>query len=149
MRSNKIRRVPDGQIFSYPGPGADSHPRPLRVLIADDERDTVASLEALLQDEGHHTCCVFHGRDVISRMAEFAPDVVLLDIGMPGMTGYDVARELRRRYGSATPVLIAVTAWGKSADRLMAKAAGIHHHFGKPYDPQELLRLIASIGAGP
>jgi CheY-like chemotaxis protein len=119
------------------------------VLIADDDRDACASLEALLHDEGHSTCCVFNGADVRARIADFGPDVVLLDIGMPGMTGYDVARDLRMRYGSAKPVLIAVTAYGKSADKLMARAAGIDHHFQKPYEPRELLGLLTKIGKSP
>ena len=139
----------DGRNPSLPGVPVAARPRPLRVLIADDDRDTVASLEALLHDEGHSTCCVFHGRDVVFRVADFGPEVVLLDIGMPGMTGYDVARELRQRYASAKPILVAVTAWGTAVDRLMAKAAGIDHHFHKPYDPRELLGLLARIGARP
>ena len=138
----------DGCTLALPGSGAAPRPKPLRVLIADDDRDCCASLEALLHHEGHSTCCVFNGADVRGRLADFGPDVVLLDIGMPGMTGYDVARDLRARYGSAKPVLIAVTAYGKSADKLMAKAAGIEHHFQKPYDPRALLALLAKIGAG-
>lgn len=120
----------------------------LRVLVADDDRDTVASLEALLHDAGYQTCAVYHGRDVRAAIAQFAPHVVLLDIGMPGMSGYDVARELRQHYGSAKPVLVAVTAWTKSADKLMARSAGFDHHVGKPYDPNELLELIAKAAGG-
>lgn len=127
-------------------PSAGPNRGRLRVLIADDDRDTVASLEALLHDEGHHTRAVYHGRDVVNAVGDFVPDVVLLDIGLPGMTGYDVARHLRERYGSAKPVLIAVTAWTKSTDKLMmAKYAGFDHHVSKPYEPRELLGLIAQV----
>jgi len=128
-------------------PGPDTRPigaRRLRVLIADDDRDTTASLEALLQDEGHETLSVYHGRDVKLVVAMFRPDVVLLDIGMPGVTGYDIARELNEAFGPARPVLIAVTGWAKAADRLMAIHAGCDHHVGKPYDPVALLALVAS-----
>src|SRR5947207_6593549 len=118
--------------------------RALRVLIADDHRDTVASLQALLQDEGHETASVYSGGEVNVMVAMFKPDVVLLDIGMPHMSGYDIARELNNAYGKARPVLIAVTAWAKSADRLMAMHAGFDHHVAKPYDPQALLALVAA-----
>lgn len=76
---------------------------------------------------------------------DFGCDVVLLDIGMPGINGYDVARIFRKTYGGAKPVLIAVTAWNRTPDQLMAKAAGFDQHFGKPYDPQRLLATLREI----
>ena len=121
------------------------NPRCLRVLIAEDDRDTAASLEALLKDEGHQTRCVYRGREVVGMARDFAADVVLLDIGMPGMNGYDIARVFRKLYGSAAPTLIAVTAWNKSADMLMAKHAGFDHHVAKPYDPKALLGLVEEV----
>jgi DNA-binding response OmpR family regulator len=119
--------------------------RRLRVLIAEDDRDSAASLEALVQLEGHETRCVHRGRAVVGVARDFGCDVVLLDIGMPGINGYDIARIFRKTYGSAGPVLIAVTAWNKSADKLMAKHAGFDHHFGKPYDPNELLAVLREL----
>jgi CheY-like chemotaxis protein len=71
--------------------------------------------------------------------------VVLLDIGMPKMSGYDVARTLRERYGSARPALIAVTGRAGETDRQQARAAGFEHHVAKPYQPGELLRLIGQL----
>jgi len=88
--------------------------RALRVLIAEDERDSAASLEALLNDEGHQTRCVYRGRHVAGAVHDFKPDVVLLDIGMPGINGYDIARLLRKTFGSSKPTLIAVTLPGRS-----------------------------------
>jgi len=130
--------------------GTQPNPRRrLRVLIAEDDRDTAASLAALVQDEGHETHCVHRGREVVGAARDFAADVVLLDIGMPGMDGYDIARVFRKLYGSAAPTLIAVTAWNKSADKLMAKHAGFDHHVGKPYDPKALLDLLAGIATRP
>jgi len=126
-----------------PPPAGHSLPgaKQLRIVIADDDRDTAASLEALLNDEGHQTRCVYHGRDVLRMVDNFRADVVLLDIGMPGKNGYEVARELRERYGNATRI-IAVTAWAKSAHKMLAEKVGFDHHLAKPYDPQELLALI-------
>jgi DNA-binding response OmpR family regulator len=122
-----------------------SAPRSLRVLIAEDDRDSAASLEALVTDEGHQTRCIHRGREVAGAVHDFWPDVVLLDIGMPGINGYDIARILRKTFGSSKPTLIAVTAWSQSADKLMAKAAGFDYHFGKPYDPESLLAILRDI----
>jgi len=130
-----------------PAGDARPSPRPLRVLIAEDDRDSAASLESLLQLEGHDTRCVYRGREVVGAARDFGCDVVLLDIGMPGISGYDIARIFRKTYGSAKPMLIAVTAWNRTPDQLMAKAAGFDHHFGKPYDPAQLLALLREVAS--
>ena len=114
----------------------------LRVLIADDERDQVATLALLLVDEGHEVREAYRGSEVLSMVRDFDPDVALIDIGMPGMTGYDVARELRQEFGKKRPLLIAVTGWKQSSDRILAKLAGFDHHLAKPYEPQALLELL-------
>ena len=127
-------------------------PRPdrrLRILIAEDDRDSATSLEALLNDEGHQTHCVHRGREVVGAARDFAADVVLLDIGLPGINGYDIARVFRKVYGAGGPMLVAVTAWNMAADKLMAKHAGFDHHIGKPYDPKALLVLLIAIATRP
>jgi CheY-like chemotaxis protein len=118
-----------------------------RVLVADDDQDTVLSLTTLLRDEGYEVRGVHRGAEVLQAVFNFAPDVVLLDIGMPQMSGYDVARTLRERYGSARPALIAVTGRAGETDRQQARAAGFEHHVAKPYEPRELLRLIGQLSA--
>jgi len=116
-----------------------------RILVADDDEDTVVSLTALLHEEGYTVRGVHRGADVLQAVFDFAPDIVLLDIGMPQMSGYDVARTLRERYGSARPALIAVTGRAEKADRQQARAAGFEHHVAKPYEPSALLRLIGEV----
>jgi CheY-like chemotaxis protein len=118
-----------------------------RILVADDDKDTVLSLIALLREEGYEVRGVHRGSEVLQAVFNFAPDVVLLDIGMPQMSGYDVARTLRERYGSARPALIAVTGRAGEADRRHAQAAGFEHHVAKPYEPRALLRLIGELSA--
>jgi len=113
----------------------------LRILIADDERDQVATLALLLLDEGHQVREAYRGSEVLRMVRDFDPDVALIDIGMPGMTGYDVAREVRQVFGNR-PLLIAVTGWKQSSDRILAQLAGFDHHLAKPFDPLELLALI-------
>jgi two-component system CheB/CheR fusion protein len=119
-----------------------------RILVADDDTDTVDSLTVLLREEGYEVRGVHRGGEVLQAIFQFAPDVVLLDIGMPQMSGYEVARALRERYGSARPALIAVTGLTDSSHRRQAIAAGFEHHVGKPYEPRALLRLIGELAGG-
>ena len=114
----------------------------LHIVVADDDRDCVLSLTLLLQTEGHVVRGVYHGADVLNAVCDFGADVVLLDIGMPQLSGYDVARKLRERYGRAAPMLVAVTGWKKPSDKILAQIAGFDHHLAKPYDPHALLALL-------
>src|SRR5512138_1834714 len=112
----------------------------LRILVADDEPDAVTSLMMLLREEGHEVRGVHSGAGVLTGVHDFGPDVVLLDLGMPQVSGYQVARALRERYGSARPVLIAITGHNTPGDRLLSQLAGFDHHLAKPYDANHLLR---------
>lgn len=117
----------------------------LRILIADDEPDTVVTLKVLLEEEGHDVIGVHDGGDVLREARKSPPDAVILDIGMPGLNGYDVARALRAMYGQACPTLIAVTAYASAPDKLVGKDAGFHHHFGKPVALDELLAALSGV----
>ena len=116
--------------------------QPLRVLLADDDRDGAMMLSTLLLLEGHEVVMVHGGQEALDAAREFRPDVVLLDIGMPKISGYEAARRLRQRYGDDCPVLIAVTCWKQASDKILASLAGFDHHVAKPYHPAELLRLL-------
>src|SRR5215216_7132011 len=122
-----MRGVKDSVPTAATAPLA-SGKRRLRILVADDERDQVATLALILLDEGHEVREVFRGSEVLRMVRDFDPDVALIDIGMPGMTGYDVAREIRQVYGNARPLLVAVTGWKQSSDRILARLAGFDHH---------------------
>ena len=128
--------------------GAARTKRKLRILIADDDRDHVMTLAALLIDEGHEVREVYRGSEVQRLVRDFDPDVALIDIGMPGMNGYDAAREIRQEFGKARPMLVAITGWKQSSDRILAKLAGFDHHMPKPFDPKVLLELIAPLSTG-
>lgn len=118
-------------------------PRRLRVLVVDDERDTVLTLVQLLRDEGHETRGLCKPGEVMAAMQAFDPDVVLVDIAMPEMSGWDVAREIRRRYGESRPLLIAISGlYKQSADQVLGQLAGFNHYVAKPYDPAVLLKLL-------
>jgi DNA-binding response OmpR family regulator len=116
--------------------------RPLRILLADDDRDATLSLATLLKLEGYAVLHVYDGDAALDVMREFDPDVVLIDIGMPKRSGYEVARHIREHYGEKRPVLVALTGWKQASDRILATLVGFHHHIAKPYDPGQLLALL-------
>jgi CheY-like chemotaxis protein len=134
---------------SRPDTGAQPHPtpgvQPLRVLIADDDRDGTTTLLMLLELEGYVVRAVHGGQEALDQAREFKPDVVLLDIGMPKITGYEAARRLRQRYGDECPVLIAITGWKQASDKILASLAGFDHHVAKPYEPAALISLLAKV----
>ena len=115
---------------------------PPRVLIADDDRDGTITLSTVLELEGYQVRAVHGGQDALDAAREFRPHAVVLDIGMPKVTGYDCARRLRQRYGDDCPMLIALTGWKQASDKILANLAGFDHHVAKPYEPAELIRLL-------
>ena len=129
-------------------PAAVSKAAPIRarrVLVVDDNADAAESLAMLLQISGHETKVVTDAAKVVSVSAEFMPQVAVLDIGLPGINGYELARQLRQQTDHAEVVLIALTGYGQNQDRKRASEAGFDYHFVKPVDPDE---LEAAIGAG-
>jgi CheY-like chemotaxis protein/nitrogen-specific signal transduction histidine kinase len=125
---------------------ADSVPsRPRRVLIADDNVDAGESLAMLLQLDGHEVGIARNGPEALELYERMRPEIAILDIGMPGLSGYDVARRIRQRNDAAQVTLIALTGWGQEADKARAMAAGFHHHFTKPVEPSTLSALISRL----
>ena len=117
----------------------------MRVLIADDNRDTVMTLGILLRSEGHEVWSTQAGKEVPSAVREFKPALVLLDIGMPDLSGYEVAQELYREYGPERPVLIALSGQCDASAKARADVSGFHHFIPKPYEPAGLLAFIAEL----
>jgi CheY-like chemotaxis protein len=116
---------------------------PRRVLIVDDNEDAANSLAMVLQLSGHETASVYTAADALEHAAVFKPDVVLLDIGLPGMDGYEVAQRLRELPGLRGVKLVAVTGYGRSDDRLRARDAGFDDHLTKPVEFEVLDRTLA------
>jgi DNA-binding response OmpR family regulator len=119
--------------------------RKIRVLVADDDHDMVLSLSALLLAEGYDVLGVHHGGDVVDTVAEFGPDVLLLDIGLPQTSGYEIVRALRERYGSARPIIVAITGRAGPVALRLSEMVGFDHHFTKPFEPKELLATLSSL----
>jgi CheY-like chemotaxis protein len=115
-----------------------------RILIADDNQDAAECLSMLLELAGHEVRVAHLGRAALAVAESFRPDVVLLDIGMPDLSGYEVAQGLRQEPWATRILLIALTGWGQDEDRRRALQAGFDHHLTKPVDSDELEAVIAN-----
>jgi two-component system CheB/CheR fusion protein len=122
---------------------AGGGPRPLRVLVVEDSKDAAGLLVMLLKLWGYDVRDVHDGPAALVTARTYHPEVVLLDIGLPGLNGYDVARQLRRESDPNRPLIVAMTGYGNAEDRRRSQEAGFDHHLLKPVDPGELERLLA------
>ena len=116
---------------------------PRRILLADDNADFAQSLAQLLSSRGHDVRVAYDGQEAIEAARAFQPQVAFLDIGMPKVHGYDVARRMRQDAPTARCVLVAVTGWGQEGDRQRAREAGFDRHLTKPVDPREIESILA------
>ncbi len=141
----RLPLLPQGALAA----GIASEPRvegsSLKVLIVDDNVSSAETTGRMLSMIGHETTLAFGGQEALEAARTFHPDVIMLDLGMPGMSGYDVCRELRRDPGFERTMLIAQTGWGQESDRRKTREAGFDHHLTKPVDLQELSRLLARV----
>jgi CheY-like chemotaxis protein len=121
-------------------------PTPVRkVLVVDDNRDAAESLTMLLELVGHQPRSLHDGLAAVEAVEEFQPDVVLLDLGLPGLNGYETARRIRGNPWGASVVIVAVTGWGQEEDRRRSREAGFDAHLLKPIDLRALEDLLASL----
>jgi CheY-like chemotaxis protein len=116
-----------------------------QILVVDDNCDAAESLAAVLEFMGNKTRWTHDGSEALRVAAESTPEVMLIDIGMPGMNGYELARAVRSKPWGTEVVLIALTGWGQDDDRRQAREAGFDAHILKPADPTELERLLQSL----
>jgi len=112
--------------------------------VVDDSDDMARSLQILLEHRGHETRVVHDGPAALLAFRIYQPDVVLLDVGLPEMSGYDVVRQLRDEPAERAPLIVAVSGYGQEADERRAIEAGFDAHITKPVDPDALLDLIAA-----
>jgi CheY-like chemotaxis protein len=119
-----------------------------RVLVADDNRDAGETLAMLLRLDGHEVHMATDGIEAVEVYIREKPDVAILDIGMPGLSGHEVARRIRELGGEPRVTLIAVTGWGQKADKDRATESGFDHHFTKPVEPTMLCALLANSKMG-
>jgi len=138
----RLPRIKDTAVVRQEARRAQSLPS-RRILIVDDSRDGGESLSVLLRVLGADVSLVHSGRAALQAVESFRPDVVLLDIGMPGMDGYEVARRIRANNVNRSIMLIALTGWGQEEDRQRSAAAGFNHHLVKPADIEQLRQLLS------
>jgi CheY-like chemotaxis protein len=117
-----------------------------RILVVDDHTDAAESLSELLELTGHEVHTVHDALAAREAVASLRPDAVLLDIGLPGMSGYDIAREIRGQPWGREMLLVALTGWGQAKDRARSREAGFDRHLVKPIDFAELEELLAEPG---
>jgi CheY-like chemotaxis protein len=118
----------------------------MRILVVEDLRDAADSMAILLKLWGYRPAIAYDGEHACELATALRPDVVLLDIGLPGMDGCEVARRLRQLPQTANSLLVAISGYGREADVQRCKEAGIDRHFLKPVEPGELQRLLANTG---
>ena len=128
-----------------PPPAAPVETRPLKVLVVDDNEAVAQTVGWMLEAIGHDYRLVHDGRDALAAAREFRPDAILLDIGLPGMDGYEVCRALRREPAFRATPIIAQTGWGQERDKTLASEAGFDRHLVKPVGLDRLESLLAEI----
>ncbi len=119
--------------------------RPLRILVVDDNADAADGMAMILEMEGDRVRVAYDGQGALKVAADFRPEIVLLDLGMPGLDGYEVARRLQQDPATRDAVLIAMTGWGQAQDRNRSAQAGFHHHVVKPVEPANVEALLDEI----
>jgi CheY-like chemotaxis protein len=119
--------------------------RTLKILVADDNFDAASSLADLLLLRGHDVILANDGKEALVKACEAVPDIIFLDIGMPGLTGLEVARAIRRSPAYEQMILVALTGWGTELDRERTRQAGCNHHFTKPIDLEAVDQLLLTI----
>jgi CheY-like chemotaxis protein len=120
-----------------------------RILVVDDDHDSAESLAMLIQLMGHEVRAAHNGLAAVDLAEAFRPDLIVLDIGMPGLDGYEVCRRIRQHSWGRAAVIAALTGWSRDEDRDRSEQAGFDHFLVKPVDPKALENLIAAVRRGP
>jgi CheY-like chemotaxis protein len=121
---------------------SESHIAPRRILVADDNRDSAETMSMFLKLSGHDVHIAHSGTEALEVAKRVRPDIGVFDIGMPDMSGYELAERIRHEAWGERITLIAVTGWGQDADKRKALGAGFDHHLTKPVDPEKLEQLF-------
>jgi CheY-like chemotaxis protein len=122
---------------------------PVRVLVVDDNVDAAKSLGLLLEESGHAVLTAYDGPTALEAAREFRPNVVLLDIGLPGIDGFEVAKRFRQQPDFGGVVLVALTGYGQATDKQRSLEAGFNHHLVKPASFGKVLQILANVPATP
>jgi DNA-binding response OmpR family regulator len=125
-------------------------PRAVRVLVVDDNKDIVLTLRLLLEDVGYEVSGAHDGREALVEFAGFDPDAVIADIGLPGASGWEIGRAVRKMSEGDRPLMIAISGeYTKVSDRILTEITGFNYFLAKPFDPKVLLSLLAQVSVEP
>lgn len=147
LASNSLKALPDALPTPQPAPADPPPTRALRILVVDDHADAATTLAALLEINGHITQVAHDGLQALKTAGEFRPDVVFLDIDMPGMNGYETAQALRQMPGLTHTVLVALTGWNGRKEKARSTTAGFDHHLAKPTELATVSALLSTLAA--
>jgi CheY-like chemotaxis protein len=139
----EARTEPSLENSAAEGPAVAGSTR--RVLVADDHQDSASSLAMMLQLLGNEVRVARDGLDAVGLAERFRPQVILMDLGMPNLDGYEATRRIREQPWGAEVVIVALTGWGQEADRVKSKAAGCDAHLVKPVDLPDLEKILAEL----
>jgi CheY-like chemotaxis protein len=126
-------------------PVTNTAPRRFKILVVDDNHDSALSMSMMLSIMGHETRTAHDGESAVITAETFLPEVILLDIGLPKLNGYEVAQRIREKSWGTSMYLIAVTGWGQDEDRQRSTEVGLNLHMVKPVEPSALEKLLASL----
>jgi len=126
-------------------PSVKTTPQRFRILVVDDNHDSALSLAMMLSIMGHETRTAHDGESAVATAESFLPEVILLDIGLPKLNGYEVAQRIRENAWGQSMFLIAVTGWGQEEDRQRSSEVGLNVHMVKPVEPAALERLLSDL----
>lgn len=135
----------DADPVTVPSAPIDGTTQRFKILVVDDNHDSALSLAMMLSIMGHETRTAHDGESAVSHAEEFLPDVVLLDIGLPKLNGYEVAQRIRESSWGGSMFLIAVTGWGQEEDRQRSSEVGLNMHMVKPVEPSALEKLLSEL----
>jgi CheY-like chemotaxis protein len=141
--SEFLVRLPAATATAGPASTTTAPPAPRRILVVDDNRDSAESLAMLLEVHGHQAFRAHDGLEAVEAATRLQPDVILLDIGLPTLNGYETARRIRERRGGKRPMLVALTGWGQEEDRRRSEEAGFDAYMVKPVDYRALEKMLA------
>ena len=139
------KRESNGEVDGVLAPPHAPLPPPLRVLVVDDNVDTVLSFSMLLQASGHEVLTAHDGVTAVQAALNYRPDVMLLDIGLPGLNGYEVAKRVREQPLLRDVVLVALTGYGQDSDRATSLQAGFNHHMVKPASFEQIKQILSKV----
>jgi CheY-like chemotaxis protein len=123
----------------------NSSTSPQRVLVVDDYQDGARTLSLLIEHQGHEVRQAMTGREALRVASDFKPTLILLDIGLPDLDGFEVAQAMRNSQGLERTVIVALTGFGRDVDRAMAKQSGCDHHITKPMELARLIDLLSTL----